>query len=382
MEQTYIDKILLIGASLAFFLSILLFKKKNIASHDYFIGAWLIFLGLYVSIYSFSPADFFIHNAWLINFYVSLLFLHGPFLFSYISSLTNSKFNFRKSIFWHLIPFILFNFYLIFFFQPDHILKNACSLHGGSKLDLPLPYFLFLIAIAISVPFYIAWSFVLLKKHKKVISENFSDIEKRTLTWLRNLITILGIAWTILVLIIFVHHVLLMFSDSFCINGLFLTLSAFILMIGYFGLHQPAIFATLPTSAPVEEIKVEKQYSGSSLKEDDIQQYLATLEKYMKTAKPYLNNQLTLHQLAANVNIPPHHLSRIINEYHKQNFFDFINKYRVDEFILRLSDSQYKNYSLIAIAFDCGFNSKTTFNRYFKKVTDLTPSEYKNKIEG
>lgn len=382
MYQIYIDKILLIGATLSFFLAILLFKKKDKALHDYIIGSWLIFIGIYVSIYSFSPADFFISNPWLINFYISLLLLNGPFLFGYVNALINPDYKLGKRIAWHTLPFILFNLYLIFFFPAEDILKNACSVHGGSELDLPLPYLIFLIIIAFSVPFYIFWLIQLLQKHKKVISDNFSDIEKRTLFWLRDLISILGVVWGILVLIIFIHHVLLLFSDSFCINGLFITLSAFIILIGFLGLHQPTIFTSKDISSPRDIIKNDKPYSSSSLKDDDIQRYLSDLDEYMKMKKPYLNNQLTLHQLSADLKILPHHLSRIINEYHKKNFFDFINQYRVNEFIFRLSDTKFKNYSLIAIAFDCGFNSKTTFNRYFKKITNSTPSEYKNKLNN
>jgi len=380
MDQIIIDKILLIGSTLALFLGVLLLRKRSKAMHDYIIGSWLFFLGIYVSVYAFSPAAFFISNPWMINFYISLLFLHGPFLFTYINTLTNPEYKFAKNITWHLIPFILLNTYLILFFPAENILKNACSLHGGSQIDLPLPYFIFLILIALSVPFYIFWSVRILQKHKKIISDNFSDIEKRTLSWLKNLISILGIVWVFMVSIIYIHHVLLLFSDSFCINGLFMTLSAFIIMIGYFGLNQPVIFISQNKASSADIVKDNKPYSGSSLKDDDIQQYLTVLEDYMKTEKPYLNNQLTLHQLAANVNIPAHNLSRIINEHHKQNFFDFINQYRVNEFILRLSDSEFKDFSLLAIAYDCGFNSKTTFNRYFKKITNSTPSEYKKKL--
>lgn len=376
MNQILIDKILLIGASLAFFLAVLLLKKKGKVVQDYFISAWLAFLSLYVSVYSFFPANFFLNNPWVINLFISILFLNGPFLFGYIKALTSSDYKFGKDIIWHLLPFVIFNLYLIFFFQAEDILKNACSLHGSSKLELPLPYLIFLILIAFSVPSYIFWSIRLLRKHRKIISDNFSALEKRTLTWLRNLISILGVAWIVLVSIFFIHHVLLLFTDSFCINGLFLTLTAFIIMVGYFGLHQPAIFTSQNISIPIEVIKNEKPYSGSSLKDDDIQHYLAMLEEYMKMKKPYLNNQLTLYQLALEINILPHHLSRLINEYHKQNFFDFINQYRVNEFIHRMSDPQFRNYSFLAIAFDCGFNSKTTFNRCFKKITGSTPSNF------
>jgi AraC-like DNA-binding protein len=81
--------------------------------------------------------------------------------------------------------------------------------------------------------------------------------------------------------------------------------------------------------------------------------------------------------LAEETEIPAHYLSRIINEHHGQNFFDFINSFRIEEFKRRLADPHYKNFTLLAIAFDCGFNSKSAFNRFFKKVEGISPSEYK-----
>ena len=348
MDQSLVDNILLIGSFQAFFLTALLIKKKEKSVHDFIIGAWMIFLGLYVSVYALSPTGFFLRNPWLISFYISLLLLIGPFLFWYVRSLIRTHFNPFRDILWHLLPFLLFNF--------------------------------FLIITAISVPFYILWSILLLRKHRKTIADNFSSTEKRNLIWLRNLIVLLGITWIALVTILFVHHVLDLFSDDFCIHGLFLTLSIFIIVVGYFGLHQYSVYTTHDVLPEAESKENNTKYAGSALKEEDIQKYLISLSDYMITEKPYLNNQLTLHQLAEEVNILPHYLSRIINEYHHQNFFDFINIFRVDEFKNRISDSHFKNYTLLAIAFDCGFNSKSAFNRLFKKVTGFTPSEYKNSL--
>jgi len=103
----------------------------------------------------------------------------------------------------------------------------------------------------------------------------------------------------------FSWHVLLLFSDDFCINGLFLTLSAFIILVGYFGLHQPVIFTSRDHIPPIDYSEENIRYSGSLLKDEDVQKYLVSLADYMKTKKPYLNNQLTLYQLAEEVNILP-----------------------------------------------------------------------------
>jgi len=80
--------------------------------------------------------------------------------------------------------------------------------------------------------------------------------------------------------------------------------------------------------------------------------------------------------MAQSLNLSTNHLSQIINEKLEMNFFDFINEYRVNEVKDRLSDPKYKHYTLLAIAFDSGFNSKSSFNSIFKQYTGLTPSEF------
>ena len=97
----------------------------------------------------------------------------------------------------------------------------------------------------------------------------------------------------------------------------------------------------------------------------------------MDIEKPYLNADISLPELSERMNIPSHHLSRVINEKLNMNFFDFINQYRVEEVKSRIQDQQYVHLSILGIAFDSGFNTKSAFNRVFKKMTGMTPSEFK-----
>jgi len=104
---------------------------------------------------------------------------------------------------------------------------------------------------------------------------------------------------------------------------------------------------------------------------------LKNLLQIMETDKPYLNSDLTLRELAGKLSMSTHNLSEILNTRLNQNFYDFINRYRVEEVKRKLAEKESENFSLIAIAFDSGFNSKSTFNTIFKKYTGTTPSQYR-----
>ena len=96
----------------------------------------------------------------------------------------------------------------------------------------------------------------------------------------------------------------------------------------------------------------------------------------MVKEKPYLNGKLTLKEVADSLDISENHLSQVINGQLHVNFFDFINEYRVELVKAKMNDPDYNHYTLLGVAMDCGFNSKSSFNAIFKKMTGLTPTEY------
>ena len=100
----------------------------------------------------------------------------------------------------------------------------------------------------------------------------------------------------------------------------------------------------------------------------------------MDEDKPYLNPDLTLSELAKQLGISSNLLSQVINTCFGRNFNDFVNGYRVEAIKEKLQAGEQKTKSFLGIAFDCGFNSKATFNRTFKKFTQLSPSEFSRKI--
>lgn len=225
--------IFLIAAFNAFFFSVLLFQKKPKAVHDKILIFWLTYLGLYTGIYGLFSLELFIHFPLLSVSFISLLLLHGPFLYVYIASLIINSTKFKSINLLHFVPFLLINFYLIVVsFFP--ILAERISLsHAASEHESPILFQLFLILIVFSGPAYFVLSTRLFKKLDIQIFNNFSSAENFNLDWLRKLVYIFGSVWTLLMAAATIHHVFHLFSWIFCTDGISLSLSIFIILIGY-----------------------------------------------------------------------------------------------------------------------------------------------------
>jgi AraC-like DNA-binding protein len=174
--------------------------------------------------------------------------------------------------------------------------------------------------------------------------------------------------------------------------------------VSYFGIKQQALFrnreiyrvaeavpevekeqptqpeAAEPLPETPENGEEKEKYKRSGLKEEDAEIYLKRLLSFMEQEKPYLDAELTIQDLSAKINISKHHLTQILNNHLGKNFFTFVNEYRIDEVKRKLADPAFDHLTILGIAFDCGFNSKSSFNNIFKQYTGYTPSEYKKQI--
>lgn len=363
----------------AFFFTLLLFQKKSRMIHDNILIVWLIYLGFFIGSYSLYSHELFTEFNILSANLISLFMLQGIFLFLYASKLVSKQKRFNKKTLWHLLPFAAFNLYLLIAsFFPD-IAHEIRIENVHTNVHHPLLFQLFLIITLLSGPFYFVLTLRLFKRHDINIFDNFSSIDTINLKWLRKLVIIFGVVWTALIIITVIHHVFNLFSMVFCTDSLFLALSVFVILIGYFGLKQKIIFEhEFEEQSAFSEEKIK--YSGSTLKEDEATEYTEQLTEYMRLKKPYLNPELTLTHLASEIDISTHHLSQIINEQFKLNFFEYINQFRVEEVKSRINDPKFEHYSLLGIALDSGFNSKSSFNRIFKRFTNQTPSQFKSGV--
>lgn len=372
--------IFLIAAFNSFFFTVLLLQKKPRALHDNILIFWLLFLGAFIGVYAFYSHELFTHFHLLSITLISLFLLHGPFLYLYIRSLVSGESRISPSDLVHLIPFFLFNIYLLIssFYPATAERLNIEKISPGD--NPPFLFSVFLIITAFSGTAYFITTLRLFKKLDINIFNNFSNTSDIDLYLIRRLVVIFGVVWTALILITVIHHIFGMFSMAFCTDGLFLSLSVFVILIGYFGLKQKLIFKAENLVTGEDTARVQARYSGSRLTDSEAKKYAEKLEEYMESTKPYLNPDLSLPQLSAELNISGHYLSQVINEQFNQNFFDFVNRYRVEAFKEKVKNPEFSNYSLLGIAFECGFNSKSAFNRIFKQSTGLTPSQYRKSL--
>ncbi|MBC8172899.1 MAG: AraC family transcriptional regulator [Chitinophagales bacterium] len=163
------------------------------------------------------------------------------------------------------------------------------------------------------------------------------------------------------------------------------TMSSFIYMVGYSGFRQPSIFnempefakqQSIPVNLQIEKVVIQQKYKNSSLKTEDAELLKERLLLLMKNEKPFLDSELKIQHLAALLQVSTHHLSQVINDMISLKYSDFINEYRIEEAKKLLSDPAY-DAKILSIAFDVGYNNKATFNTAFKKITRMSPSEYR-----
>ena len=148
--------------------------------------------------------------------------------------------------------------------------------------------------------------------------------------------------------------------------------------IGYFGLRYGVVYSP----EEVVQKEIENNYKHSPLKSEDIKRYAATISKFIDDNEAYLNPNFSLSALSESLDIPKHHLSQIINSEMKTSFYTMINSKRVSHAIGKLKMSKKMNFTLEAIGYESGFNSKSSFFQNFKKETGKTPKQYLKEISS
>ncbi|BBN80164.1 hypothetical protein PA25_01490 [Pseudoalteromonas sp. A25] len=393
LEQT----VLLLGSLHALILSIFLFKQsaKNPANR---------YIGLFTNTFALVLLSIFIDTAGLLYVYPHLIGVHewlipalGPLLYLYALKLTAQE---ASQKYWlHFLPsaviallsieFLLQSSAMKIQFISPHTELGAINEQFEFLVDTVIPAFSLL-----QITCYLLLIFRILKRHTINIESQFSYLEKVNLSWLMWLskfISVLLVLWLIDELIEL--NIRLCFDSG---DGVMCHLSWFaqerhfypsemgvilcVYAITYYALKQPAIFyPQQPNPAPPlhlgAQIPSNTRYANSNLSEQLAKQLFQELDKQVRQQQLYINPTLTLDELAQATGWSRHQLSQAINQVSGKNFFDYINMLRINDAKHLLLQQPQK--TVLDIALETGFNSRSAFYNAFKKYAQQTPSEYR-----
>ncbi|TSA33767.1 MAG: AraC family transcriptional regulator [Porphyromonadaceae bacterium] len=367
-----LEPVLYIGIAQSLFAGIIIATRRPQILADRYLAAWLFIIAIEM-ILAMVKLTWLEHLPYEIPFLVIPL-VYGPLLFLYVRTLITEEPKWNWTDLAHFAPFILF-LGLAFLFRsgPDETSSLPVWAHPGRFAKLIYELLVFASFTTYSIIVY-----VLLTRHRKAIREEFSfSSGKITLTWLlfvsitvyaSYLLTFLSAGIQMLV----IH---LPFDPKiFSFTGLTLFSFAF----SFYGHRQAQIFSSAGgPKNPMEEESVNSiKYAKSGLRGEDLRKLVHAMDDLMDRKKLFLNPELSLAEVSEELLIPKHHLTQAMNTELGKNFYAYINDLRVKKFIEMVVDPKYKDYTFLAIAFECGFNSKSTFNSVFKRITSFTPSEY------
>jgi AraC-like DNA-binding protein len=323
-----------------------------------------------------SPAPFAPNFMQILGFYLPLI--SSPILYLYVYSFSLGN-DFLWTKYWiHLLPYSIFC--LICFYLNFIDSSNITFNNGLPNFGVNFPYWLkniLTIPLAIIPAFYTILSLLALIKYQKLIPENYSYTEKINLNWLKWIvISLLLVFVTLFPLITYgVNLGLVSQKNLFAVVGSILTFYLF--FIGFFGLQQTTVFMNIAVETISKSTTDSKpNYKNSGLNDEMVDDLFQKLVLHMEQNKPYLDENLSLATLAQQLDLTSNQLSQIINQKTSSNFFNFINSYRVEAVKVRLKDPAFAHYSILAIGYDCGFQSKSSFNKIFKQMVGKTPLEF------
>lgn len=300
----------------------------------------------------------------------SLTLTYGPLIYLYIEASIRKDFVLNWRAWLHIMPPII----LFVFIALASVFTDLPSPRIGKPGALPLPALVAAASILLYVLSYVFMAARSILRHNIFVKKNSSFTDQLHSQWLLLLFAIL------LLPLLFVIYTFV-FTKPFTGPPFPVIGAALMLIIFHVGMTcYPSIFRGFPESlqADQEDDLIPEKYQSSALEAAQKERIHLQLLRYMNTQKPFLREDLTLSQLAGELTLNNKYLSQVINERTNRHFLDFINSYRVDHAQAMLRDKTKQHYTIVAIAQESGFRSRSAFYTAFKKRTGKTPSEFRD----
>ena len=345
------------------------------------------YLALLMFVVSLWNASVFFFDINVYKYFIGLIWVPlkftlalGPCFYFYIYHITDCGQNQRIRVWPHFIPvFIEVSLFLVQVF----IGIPQGKAYFLTDLFLMVDPVINVLAMT-SLIVYGVYARKRIQNYHAWVKQNYSHHHRYNLNWLQRFSTVFLtflVVWLVyFVADYFVFDYQLKFKDYYPFHLLLALVSLWLCIESF--LTPEVYFADrkVPVSGTAEKPKPNDSCEETIAEDLEMIEKGEWLKGEVEQNLLFLDPELSLKSLADNLGIHPSLASKVINDGLKLTFSDCINRYRVDAVIEKMKDAQFKNSTLLAIAFDCGFNSKTTFNRIFKKYTDQTPQQFRNAL--
>jgi AraC-like DNA-binding protein len=298
--------------------------------------------------------------------------LIGPLILYYLKTQTNVNFRFTTADYRHFLPYVLYFIYHLLVFLTG---KNGVDWWAEQVHNRFLIGNLERIAENVSLVVYMVLSLRLYRRYLRWLPTERSDSAAMRLDWYRYFLAlvVLGVL-SALGLYLLGFFVSISYRDDWILRAVVAFNICYISFNGYTQPQPHKLIFNAEVSPDSSDSATKKTEKLDKLDPTELQTWCKKVEVMMQTEKLYLNPELTLSTLSENLNTHNSLLSNVINAGFQKNFNDFVNAYRVADFQEKVKDPKLSHYTLLALAYECGFNSKSTFNRAVKKATGELPS--------
>ena len=365
------------------FTYLLLLKGITESKKDSKWLAAFIFLGaLYIAPFMFGYAGWYSKKSYReFLFFVPFqqLFLIGPVFFFYVKTLVNNRFQFSRKDLVHFLPAIVYLVYSLIIFIIDKIILDEFYFYAdGKDKDLAVWY---QVTGLISMLFYLFISLRYYFDYRRLMVQEVSFADEIAFKWVKHFAIVFGLILLLRMLFFILNPEWWEFGRKFWYYLCFSILLFYISIAGYSNTIRKNInldARLFPDILPPENDQIEK---ANNEKEEtlELKKWKEKIDRLFEKEGIHRNPDLTLTDIAELLNTNRNIISKTINQEFGVNFNDFVNEKRAAAVIERLNDHEHMKSTLLGIALDCGFNSKTTFNRAFKKYTGKTPKQFISK---
>lgn len=419
-QHYFMESVIVTFEAISFLLAllaavILLFVNKELRHSNRMLALVLMMLALTSLNSAFLDSRLFLEFPRLHKLALPFSLLIAPFAYLYLRSILLGELNFRKYDWLLLLPAALYTINLIPYYTMPFAEKQAHliefykdkSLQGLFNEGIFSAHVFPFLRVAWSILFFII-NIRIITRFKKLTAKQVLIDNKELLRWLTIfnglLIGLIGVSLVNSILVLLIKTNLLLSDLALGTSVMVICMALFIRPKLLYGVFQPVSVITgtdtverkkpgsmdpvIPEKLPDEIISNVNEILESDtelgISHSDSYRYKKILETLFQEEKPFLQTGYSLEQLVADTNIPRYTLSAFINREYGMGFREFLNRYRVDYFKANLNNTDWKNFTLEAIAEQCGFNSRSSFIKNFKEITGQTPSEYikRNHVKG